>query len=254
MKKRVLSLVLTLALVVFVGVAFSACGEKANVEVMVGNEKYEYETLTEAIATEETTEVIKITLNKDMVLTEAFHITNNTYEINLNGHNVSFPSDTSGDGIFWVENNAKLTLNGNGTVDSASQNNDYSMAVWARNGGEVIINGGTYTNVGARDKEVDGTTPNNNELIYSSGEGKVTINGGTFIGNYENQTYGTRYTLNVKDQTNNNQYIVVKGGEYREYDPANSLSENPKGNFVASGYKSTETTKDGATWFVVTEE
>ena len=32
------------------------------------------------------------------------------------------------------------------------------------------------------------------------------------------------------------------------------LSENPKGNFVASGYKSTETTKDGATWFVVTEE
>lgn len=252
MKKRFLSIMLTLALIISGGALLSACGNPAAVEVEIGNQKYEYEVLTEAIATEATTDVIKITLNKDMVLTETFHITNNTYEINLNGYKVSFPSDTSGDGIFWVENNAKLTINGNGTVDSASQNNDYSMAVWANNGGEVVINGGTFTNVGARAKEVDGTTPNNNELIYASRQAKVTINGGTFIGNYENQTFGTRFTLNLKD--NSNSTIIVKGGEFRQFDPANSLSENPAGNFVSTGYKSTATTKNNVQWFVVTEE
>ena len=258
MKKKILSLMLVFAFIVTGAVVLSACKkEPAPVEVVIGNESFSYETLTEAIVETEEEDVIKITLNQDIVLTECFHITNNEYEINLNGYKVTFPTDTSGDGVFWVEEDAKLTINGDGYVDSASQNNDYSMAVWANNGGEVVINGGTFINVGAKD--MDGTVPNNNELIYASREGVITINGGIFVGNYENQTYGTRYALNVKDENTTTPAIetgtiVVKGGEYRQYDPANSLSENPKGNFVAEGYVSTQTTKSGITWFVVTAD
>lgn len=259
MKKKFLSLMLVFAFVISGVSILAGCGTRADVEVKIGNKEYGYEVLTDAIVTEATTDVIKITLNKDMVLTKAFHITNNTYEINLNGYKVSFPSDTSGDGLFWVENEAKLTINGNGIVDAASQNNDYSMAVWAKNGGQVVINGGTFTNAGARAFEENGVTPNNNELIYASNEGKVVINGGTFIGNYENQTHGTKYTLNVRDEKPSTEtietgYIVVKGGEYRDYNPANSLSENPAANFVEEGYKSVETTKDGVTYYQVTAE
>ena len=104
---------------------------------------------------------IYIKLMKDSVLTNDtgnFYITKNEYVIDLNGHNVSFPEDTAGDGIFRVEYDGKLTINGEGIVNSASLTNDYSMAVWANYGGEIIINGGTYTNVGAKDKEDDGKT------------------------------------------------------------------------------------------------
>ena len=207
-----------------------------------------------------------IVLGQDLVLTEKVYINSGEYTIDLNGHTVSFPSDTVGDGVFHVENTGKLTINdtvGTGVVNSASLTNDYSMAVWANRGGEVIINGGTFTNVGAKEYENNGTTPNNNDLIYASREGKITINGGTYVGNYENDIYGdndttgyVRFTLNEKDEKTSTAEIeagtiVVTGGEFRQYDPADSHSENPAGNFVAEGYTSTEVTRAGITWYVV---
>lgn len=260
MKKKIFSALLSIAFVLCAATFVTACGEKHSpVEVTIGSETFEYQTLAEAVVTEATTDVIEITLYQDLVLTSNFHITTNEYVINLNGYDVSFPTDENGDGIFWVEGTAKLTINGNGVVNSASQENDYSMAVWANNGGEVVINGGTFTNVGAKAYEDDGTTRNNNEVIYASRAGVITINGGKFIGNYENVGFGTRFTLNQKDENTSTAAIeagtvIVKGGEYRQFDPANSLSENPAGNFVAEGYVSTLDTRDGINWYVVTVE
>ena len=250
--KKLLSLLLVFAFVVTSGVLFSACELKAPVDVKIGEETYSYKTLNEAIRTETVEGIIEITLNKNLVLDEAIDLTKNEYVLNLNGHKISFPTNQA-TALIRVQDTAKLTINGDGIIDSASQNNDYSIAIWARNGGEVILNGGTYTNVGARAFEEDGTSPNNNELIYASGTGSsIVINGGTYIGNYENTTWGTRYTLNIHDKDASS--FVVKGGEFRQYDPANSLSENPKGNFVDSGYVSTVETRNGVQWFVVSAE
>ena len=165
--------------------------------------------------------------------------------VNLNGKTLTAVNDVKGNGIFCVWSGAKLTIEGNGTLNSACQTNNSSMAIWAY-GGEVVINGGTYTNVGA--KSIDDTEPNNNELIYANNGGKITINAGKFYGNSENATHGTRYTLNIKDNSNSD--IIVKGGTFYAYDPSASASESPIANWVALGYKVVE--EDGA--YTVVEE
>jgi len=185
-------------------------------------------------------------------------LSNNEFELNLNGNDISAPNSESS-ALIKVVTGAKLTINGNGVINSASQANDYSMAVWAR-GGEVIINGGTYTNVGGADFEIaNSTNPNNNELLYVGGRdgstyvgGTITINGGKVIGNYENETWGTRYTLNKLDADTNAQ-IIVKGGEFRQYNPSASLSEYPQANFVAEGFEATLDTRNNVNWYVVSE-
>lgn len=208
-----------------------------------------------ATAFAQNTNGASIKLHSELVLPAGIAISNGKeYTLDLNGHSITAPISASS-ALFKVEGTSKLTIEDTsvdktGVINSASQANDYSMAVWARNGGTVIINGGTFTNVGAKSVEDDGTTPNNNELIYASGVSSITINGGTFIGNYENTTWRARYTLNHLDGDGSS--IVVKGGQYRQYDPDNSLSENPAGEFVPSGFTSTPTEIDGINWYIVT--
>jgi len=177
--------------------------------------------------------------------TDIYHglVVSTKVTVDLNGKTLSATQDEDGNGIFKVIDGGDLTITGDGVINSACQTNDYSMALWVTGTGKATINNGTFTNVGAKDFEDDGTTPNNNELIYASGSGKIYINGGTFIGNTENETYGARYTLNLKDKDNKVATIVVKGGTFTAYDPANSKSENPTANLVADGYVSVE--KDG---------
>ena len=46
--------------------------------------------------------------------------------------------------------------------------------------------------------------------------------------------------LNIKDADRGTSSIVVYGGKFFGFDPANNLSEGPETNFVAEGYKSVE--------------
>ena len=264
---KIITIILSFAILVTGMVFMSACNETKHkaIEIKIGSEVKEFNTIDNSVLeylNTETEEVVKIKLHKDLELTTTcFRFTKNVYEFDLNGHDISYPTDTAGDGIFYVSGNAKLTINGNGVIDAASQANDYSMAVWASQNGNVTINGGTFTNVGAKDfEDADPEnpsaplTPNNNELIYASGNAIITINGGKFIGNYENKTYGVdiiRYVLNIKDKSA--AQIIVKGGEYRQYNPAESLSENPAANFVADGFESTLDTRKGVNWYVVSK-
>ena len=105
----------------------------------------------------------------------------------------------------------------------------YSIAVWA-DGGEVVINGGTYAN----DEKGEGS-----DLIYAKNGGKVSIYGGEFIANTKKEgTDGTnekRSALNLHGKTTGNE-IVVYGGRFFEFDPSNNASENPAENFCADGY------------------
>ena len=215
-----------------------------------------YSNLPTAVSTAANNSVI--VLHSDIRLLDKVSVVDGkVVTIDLNGHKVDFPSDSNGDGLFYVSGTgSKLTINdsvGTAVVDAKSQNNEYSMAVWAREGGEVVINGGTFTNNGADSWDEDANNGegcgNNNELIYANG-GKITINGGTYIGNYSNAYFGTRYTLNIKDNTAST--IIVTAGVFRQYDPANSLSENPAGNFVDANSTSIRVEEGGIVWFVVT--
>lgn len=158
-----------------------------------------------------------------------------------NGGNVE-EGDTDSYG-FWVKS-GKLTIEGNGEVEA--QNAKYSMAVWA-NGGDVEINGGTFRNGG-----------DSCDLIYASNGGNVVINGGEFFPNgpasgTEPGTKNTHPALNVKDKDFKSgiSNIVVKGGIFHNFNPADNLSESEHTNFVAEGYKSVEIAEN--VWQVIPE-
>jgi hypothetical protein len=96
--------------------------------------------------------------------------------------------------------------------------------------GKVIINDGYFTNEGAT-ANVD---PAHFDLIYASGNAKVEINGGEF------KCQTPKWTLNIKDKDRKTASIVVKGGKFHGFNPADCLTEGEGTNFVAEGYKVVE--------------
>lgn len=147
---------------------------------------------------------------------------------------ITVSEDTVGDGVFMVTDGT-LILDGNGTINGLGKN-DYSMAIWAKGNGKVIINDGYFTNVGASSVE-DGA---HFDLIYVSENGQVEINGGEF------KCETPVWTLNIKNNSRETAKIVVKGGRFHGFNPM----EAEEGNFVAPGYKVVE--EDGV--FVVMPE
>lgn len=157
----------------------------------------------------------------------AFEITADTTIVN-NGE-LTVSEDTEGNGVFMVTNGT-LTLNGSGTINGLGKN-AYSMAVWATKNGKVIINDGYFTNIGAS-SDFDSE---HFDLIYASGNGQVEINGGEF------KCETPDWILNIKDKDRATASIVVKGGKFHGFNPADCKVEGEHTNFVAPGYKVIET-------------
>ena len=179
------------------------------------------EALAEAIAAGGNVKV-----DADIVAPTGFVITNDT--IITNNAEISIPEDTNGDGVFMVTDGV-LTLKGKGIVNGLG-NNAYSMAVWAKENGKVIINDGYFTNVGAS-SDFDSE---HFDLIYASMNGQIEINGGEF------KCETPAWTLNIKDADRTTASIVVKGGKFHGFNPADCAVEGEHTNFVAEGYKVVE--------------
>ena len=117
-----------------------------------------------------------------------------------------------------VFDGGNLTIEGEGTLKGFGAG-DGSIAVWAY-GGNVTINGGHYTNVGAGEAD-------HYDLIYASNGGHIVINDGTF----EGQT--PAWLLNLYDPDRATSSITVYGGSFVGYNPGNNAAEGPETNFVA---------------------
>lgn len=178
----------------------------------------------------------------DLNLTEPLIIENDV-TIDLNGHTLTAPKFMESGGqvlegdsdsyAFWVKA-GNLTIKGNGKV--IAQPAKYSMAVWVQ-GGNVTIESGEFRNGGQ-----------DTDLIYASGTGNITINGGRFIAAPKGDEPGTKNdysALNIKNGDRTTCSISVKGGHYYGFNPAQNNSEpdeawweaHPNG-FVADGYTS----------------
>ena len=179
------------------------------------------EALTEAI-----TAGGEVVVSASIDAPTGFAITADTTIVN-NGE-ITIKEDTEGKGVFTVTNGT-LTLDGKGTIDGLSKN-DWSIAVWAKENGKVIINNGYFTNVGAKSVE----DSEHFDLIYASGNAQVEINGGEF------KCETPKWTLNIKDKDRATASIVVKGGKFHGFNPSDCASEGPNTNFVAPGYKVVE--------------
>ena len=173
----------------------------------------------------------KVTLTKDIELTKSLIVPEGVSTvIDLNGfdiiNNTTDDSLAIGDGIVVY---GDLTIEGEGTVQGLTR------CIWARGntGATVTINGGNF--IGA-----NGVTT---EVIYASGNGKIVINGGTFEAVTEDNVSFAAPQYAVLNLHNNGAAgcdIVVYGGSFKNFDPANNISENPAHNFCAPGCSSTK--------------
>ena len=180
----------------------------------------------------------EVTLSEDIALESTLLVTSN-FVLDLNGHNITIANDSDelGVGDAIIVTSGTLTIKGEGTVTANTR------AIWARgNGGAVInIEGGHY--VGA-------TKGYTCEVIYASGNGVINIYGGTFEAETEDNVSfaAPQYAvLNLHGNGATGCNITVYGGSFKNFNPADNISENPKHNFVAEGYSSVA---DGE-WFVV---
>ena len=155
------------------------------------------------------------------------------------------------------------------TVESDSFNNTYDEnatypVVNVTERKEALTTGGIDTGVngGYGINVKDGATLTINDGYYYGGgtavqvqEGTLIINGGTFACEpYSNPTYGYKYLINCIDAAykDGTAKISITGGTFINFDPSDSASENPHGNFVPDGYKVvSQTQTNGDVWYTV---
>ncbi|MBQ3810657.1 MAG: hypothetical protein II839_07550, partial [Kiritimatiellae bacterium] len=161
------------------------------------------------------------------------------FAIDLNGKTWSSDSDVLATSAGTITINA---TNGGTMTTEAAQ----CCAVWAK-GGDVVINGGTFT-----------SKDNEEATVYvSNADSVVTINGGTFENTdtrpYRWKTSLQALTLNVKNDLEG-RHLVVNGGTFIGNDPqlgddtAGGTSAQSSVAFVSPGYVAID---DGSGHFVV---
>ena len=200
-------------------------GVKAGVYVAEVN-AVAYATLSEAIAAAKDGDTVK--LLRDINTPEISYMISKSLTIDLNGMTVT---GSGYDAVFQIDNaDAKVVIK-NGKVVAVEQSGSagkYTMAIWASKAGcEVTLEGLDVS------QKITHTDDPQMDMIYASG-GTITINSGNFVS-------GTpAWTLNCNDTSykNGTAKIIVTGGTFVGFDPANNKAEGEGTNFVAAGYVS----------------
>ena len=185
-------------------------------------------------------------LDANLDLTEPILVTG-ALTLNLNDKNIIAEKTDA----IVIDNKGSLVINGRGAVKAATNDASSANAIWLKYG-TAVLNGGDYY-VGK-----DGSK--RNDCIYVGANAYVadaakkvstlTINGGKYeAAAKENDQY---WVLNLKDEFYKaGSEIIVKGGTFVNFDPANNISEGANTNFVPKGWKSID--NGNGTWTVKTE-
>lgn len=136
-----------------------------------------------------------------------------------------------------VDADTTVNANANGGIDTG-KNGGYGINV--RKGAKLTINGGNYYGGGT---------------AVQVQEGELTINGGIFAVEAFGEPYGYNFLLNCVDAAykNGTAKIIVKGGVFVNFNPADNTAEGEHTNFVADGYTvvSREDDDSGDTLYIV---
>ena len=183
---------------------------------------------------------IKVDANVDP--SEALVATKDT-TIDMNGKTIANTNDV------WEKNpnswslvsareNANLTITGNGTF-AAKKDDCYAVDV--QDGATVTIENGTFIG--------------NIHAVYVQ-KGTAYIKGGFYSvqQKYPDAAKADEFVLNCYDanRANGTAKIIVTGGTFVNFNPANCQAEGPNTNFVADGYSViSETKANGDVWYTV---
>ena len=150
---------------------------------------------------------------------------------NLNGHNLTVEG-TPKSGVYLNRYASNLEVKGEGVIRAEG-----AYGLW-NNGttGKIIINDGV-------------TIEAQTHAVYAE-KGIIEINGGTFkLTNWadadKDENGNLRFLINCLDANyrNGSANIVVKGGKFYDFDPANCAAEGVGTSFVADGYESVASTE-----------
>ncbi len=170
------------------------------------------------------------TLTEDVVLGETVVVEpGKEVVLDLNGKTVSNTADLWNESIAsWSllsVRGGSLTIKGAGTLQ-AKENDCFAVDV--QDGGTVVIEDGTYVG--------------NVHAVYVY-EGTAEIKGGKYsIQQMSSNPDPYGYVLNCYDKNRENGIakIIVTGGEFEKFNPADCAAEGAHTNFLADGYKSTQ--------------
>ena len=160
---------------------------------------------------------------------------------NLNGKTLEV-TGTPKSGVYLNRYASNLEINGEGTIRAEG-----SYGLWnSATSGKIVINGG---NIEAQ-----------THAVYAE-NGVIEINGGTFkLTNADtaerDENGNLRFLINCLDKNYKagTAKIIVKGGKFYEFDPANNVAEGPGTKFVAEGYHSVMSEEDGKRVYTVVKD
>ena len=169
-------------------------------------------------------ETISVPAGKDVVL-------------DLNGHEINNTEDlyneATGDWSLISVRGGKLTIKGNGVL-KAKENDCFTVDI--QGGGHVIIEDGEYIS--------------NVHAVYVW-VGSAEIRGGKYSvqQKFSDPTKADEFVLNCYDahHRDGTAKIIVTGGEFVKFNPADCWAEGAHTSFLAPGYKTTEVL---GTWYV----
>lgn len=153
----------------------------------------------------------------------------NIVKLNLGGKTVTFTGSTTNNSAMMFRNKQIVNIGGSGTVDAGGR-----IAVEAYGADCEITLSGTMFG------KPTYVTNREGELIYCY-LGTINITNGVFRNDNENKAFLLNcYDANYKNGTAK---IVVTGGKFYDFDPANNTSEGEGTSYVPEGYVSVESTE-----------
>ncbi len=192
-------------------------------------------------------EDVDLTISADLATSKEIKVNGSKATINANGKTVANTADIWNEGtgewsLVSAQGGAALTVKGNGTF-KAKENDCFAVDV--QDGSELVIEDGTFIG--------------NVHAVYVL-EGTAYIKGGFYSvqQKYSDASKADEFVLNCYDANfkNGTAKIIVTGGTFVNFNPANCQAEGANTNFVAEGYKVVSETKekeDGTTevWYTV---
>ena len=186
-------------------------------------------------------EDVDLTISADLATSKEIKVNGSKATINANGKTVANTADIWTDNdwsLVSAQGGAALTVKGNGTF-KAKENDCYAVDV--RDGSELVIEDGTFIG--------------NIHAVYVL-KGTAYIKGGFYSvqQKYPDASKANEFVLNCYDanRANGTAKIIVTGGTFVNFNPANCQAEGANTNFVAEGYKVVSETKaNGDVWYTV---
>lgn len=195
--------------------------------IIYGDYWYSFPTFEAALA--KAVEGETIVLLQDVTIES--HLTiNKNVNLDLNGKTITVDIKGGvGDDAIWVRDNAESVIS-NGAIRFINEveSTVYASGIFATGTSKVTI----------KDMDIVAVA----EAVFAQANASVEILSGSF-----KSTEHPEFTLNLKDSARATASIVVKGGKYFQFNPADNAAEGEHTNFVAAGY----TVEQDGDWFVV---